>query len=242
MFREWKTSCSRQKKNNRHLRERFVNGKQPKCKLAIEASGCGHGETKGPQMQLRPSLPNRAQASLKRRRHSQYSGNSQGAIEDVGEKKGSCHLPQLLKRTSFAGHQHSHPHHSNYLPPLPVPTAATSTSAICNSCPMMSTYLFSLFAKTITLLTLFCLLLSSATCQERSSSSTKTLYIAGFFPTSRDKLEGAIGRGVLPAVKLALQHVNESPLFTKYRLDLVWNNTKVRSKKSVGFCLILCRV
>lgn len=56
---------------------------------------------------------------------------------------------------------------------------------------------------------------------------TKTLFIAGFFPTSRDIPQGAIGRGVLPAVRLALQHVNESPLFNKYRLDLVWNNTKV---------------
>ena len=56
---------------------------------------------------------------------------------------------------------------------------------------------------------------------------SKTLYIAGFFPTSKDIPQGAIGRGVLPAVRLALQHVNESPLFTKYRLDLVWNNTKV---------------
>ncbi|KPM02828.1 hypothetical protein QR98_0012510 [Sarcoptes scabiei] len=55
---------------------------------------------------------------------------------------------------------------------------------------------------------------------------SKTLYIAGFFPTSRNIPQGAIGRGVLPAVRLALQHVNESPLFTKYRLDLVWNNTK----------------
>nr|XP_027198671.1 uncharacterized protein LOC113792912 [Dermatophagoides pteronyssinus] len=55
---------------------------------------------------------------------------------------------------------------------------------------------------------------------------SKTLYIAGFFPTSKDIPQGAIGRGVLPAVRLALQHVNESPLFTKYRLDLVWNNTK----------------
>ncbi|KAH9387647.1 Gamma-aminobutyric acid type B receptor subunit 2 [Tyrophagus putrescentiae] len=66
--------------------------------------------------------------------------------------------------------------------------------------------------------------------QERSLGSSgggkETLYIAGFFPTSRDKVEGATGRGVLPAVKLALQHVNESPLFTKYRLDLVWNDTK----------------
>lgn len=72
---------------------------------------------------------------------------------------------------------------------------------------------------------------SSSLPSSLSSSSldrpTKTLYIAGFFPTSRDIVQGAIGRGVLPAVKLALQHVNESPIFTKYKLDLAWNNTKV---------------
>lgn len=68
------------------------------------------------------------------------------------------------------------------------------------------------------------MLIAIIACQKDS----RTLYIAGFFPTSRDIPQGAIGRGVLPAVRLALQHVNESPkFFTKYKLDLVWNNTKV---------------
>lgn len=55
-----------------------------------------------------------------------------------------------------------------------------------------------------------------------------TLYIAGFFPTSKDILQGSIGRGVLPAVYLALQHINNSPAMNRgYQLDLVWNDTKV---------------
>ncbi|XP_054162297.1 gamma-aminobutyric acid type B receptor subunit 2-like [Oppia nitens] len=56
---------------------------------------------------------------------------------------------------------------------------------------------------------------------------TEKLYIAGFFPTSNDIIEGSIGRGVLPAVKLALNHINSSPVMNRgYDLDIVWNNTK----------------
>ena len=172
MFREWKTSCS---KNNRHPKERSVNGKLRKCKLAEESYG--HGGTKG---RARPPLAKQHQVPLLR-----YHLLSKWRTR-TGTSR--CTL-QLLK------------------------TSSISLSSL------MSTYLLSLFAKTIT----FFILFSLATCQERS----KTLYIAGFFPTSHDIPQGSIGRGVLPAVRLALQHVNESPLFTKYKLDLVWNNTKV---------------
>lgn len=91
--------------------------------------------------------------------------------------------------------------------------------AVLYRAPFISMYMLSLLVKTIILISL----ISLCTCQERST----TLYIAGFFPTSHEIPQGSIGRGVLPAVRLALQHVNESPLFTKYKLDLVWNNTKV---------------
>lgn len=56
------------------------------------------------------------------------------------------------------------------------------------------------------------------------------LYIAGFFPTSSKIPEGAIGRGVLPAVYLALNHINQnvpSAVLHGYKLDLVWNDTQV---------------
>lgn len=55
-----------------------------------------------------------------------------------------------------------------------------------------------------------------------------TLYAAGFFPVSTKIQEGAIGRGVIPAVELALQHINDSPKILRgIHLDLVWNDTEV---------------
>lgn len=63
-----------------------------------------------------------------------------------------------------------------------------------------------------------------------SSSNKKelTLYAAGFFPVSTKIPEGAIGRGVLPAVDLALQHINDSPkILPGIHLDLVYNDTEV---------------
>lgn len=182
MFREWKTSCSR---NNRLREERSVKGKLRKCKLATEQNISG--ATKGRQ----------ASHPCAYRVHHRHNVSKLTSLAYIG------HLLQLLKTVSIS--------------------------------PLMSMYLLSLFAKTITLL----VLLSPATCQERS----KTLYIAGFFPTSRDIAQGSIGRGVLPAVRLALQHVNESPLFTKYKLDLVWNDTKVGGTPRIPkFAFSLCQL
>ncbi|KAF6202286.1 hypothetical protein GE061_004684 [Apolygus lucorum] len=54
------------------------------------------------------------------------------------------------------------------------------------------------------------------------------LYIAGFFPYARSVPESAIGRGVMPAVKLALDHINDSPtVLRNYRLHMWWNDTQV---------------
>lgn len=39
----------------------------------------------------------------------------------------------------------------------------------------------------------------------------------------------AVGRGVMPSVKLALDHVNEhSDILANYRLHMWWNDTQVR--------------
>jgi hypothetical protein len=55
------------------------------------------------------------------------------------------------------------------------------------------------------------------------------LHIAGFFPTSMNVSEGAVGRGVLPAVKLAMFHINNDKRILKdYKLHITWNNTQVR--------------
>lgn len=69
-----------------------------------------------------------------------------------------------------------------------------------------------------------------------------TLYAAGFFPVSSKIPEGAIGRGVIPAVELALKHINNSPKILRgIHLDLVWNDTEVSLTKFFysffSFCL-----
>ena len=72
--------------------------------------------------------------------------------------------------------------------------------------------------------------ISSENAPEYSALKQKdlTLYAAGFFPVSSSIPEGAIGRGVLPAVELALQHINDSPkILPGIHLDLVYNDTEV---------------
>lgn len=54
------------------------------------------------------------------------------------------------------------------------------------------------------------------------------VYIGAFFPLSLNVPEGAIGRGVEPAVKLAAKHINSSPLILKdYRLVVQFYDTEV---------------
>ena len=102
---------------------------------------------------------------------------------------------------------------------------------VCHAHTGRSTWTFTVFAILLSVVLFNCPVTGNgeplALPRTSSRQNAKTLYIAGFFSTSRQIAQGSIGRGVLPAVRLALQHVNESPLFTKYRLDLVWNNTKV---------------
>ena len=61
----------------------------------------------------------------------------------------------------------------------------------------------------------------------------KYLHIAGLFPvTPRDSPEGQMELGVIPAVELALEHVNShSTILPGIRLNLEWNDTKVCSLK-----------
>lgn len=88
---------------------------------------------------------------------------------------------------------------------------------------------------------------------QRQSVQRSDVYIAGFFPYG-DGVENAqtgmllklytkivniqicklnlinyfIGRGVMPSVKLALDHVNEhSNILRNYRLHMWWNDTEV---------------
>ncbi|XP_029166911.1 uncharacterized protein LOC114937558 [Nylanderia fulva] len=72
-----------------------------------------------------------------------------------------------------------------------------------------------------------------------SGSKKRDVYIAGFFPYGNHVPEGHIGRGVMPAVKLAVEHINEHPTILRdYRLHMWWNDTEV----SFSFSLFLRRM
>ncbi|XP_076323400.1 gamma-aminobutyric acid type B receptor subunit 2-like isoform X2 [Tachypleus tridentatus] len=59
------------------------------------------------------------------------------------------------------------------------------------------------------------------------ASGPLQLQIGGFFPVSHKVPQGEIGRGVIPAVTLALNHINTSPdILPEYQLTLQWNDTK----------------
>jgi len=68
--------------------------------------------------------------------------------------------------------------------------------------------------------------------QRPTPNKRHDVYIAGFFPfggrVSGSIPEGRVGRGVMPAVKLAVDHINENPtLLRNYRLHVWWNDTQV---------------
>uniref|UniRef100_A0A182T5L0 Gamma-aminobutyric acid type B receptor subunit 2 n=1 Tax=Anopheles maculatus TaxID=74869 RepID=A0A182T5L0_9DIPT len=66
-----------------------------------------------------------------------------------------------------------------------------------------------------------------ATGSRPGSSHRLDVYIAGFFPYGEGVENGETGRGVMPSVKLALDHVNEhSTILRNYRLHMWWNDTE----------------
>ena len=78
------------------------------------------------------------------------------------------------------------------------------------------------FSYLLALMTLF-----SAPCKTQSNESN-VIHVTGLFPLSDDVHEGGIGRGVLPAVKLALQHVKDSDqVLNGYELTTIYNDTVV---------------
>ncbi|XP_062558274.1 gamma-aminobutyric acid type B receptor subunit 2 [Armigeres subalbatus] len=60
------------------------------------------------------------------------------------------------------------------------------------------------------------------------------VYIAGFFPYGEGVENSETGRGVMPSVKLALDHVNEhSTILRNYRLHMWWNDTECNAAVGV---------
>ncbi|XP_011501129.1 PREDICTED: gamma-aminobutyric acid type B receptor subunit 2-like [Ceratosolen solmsi marchali] len=55
----------------------------------------------------------------------------------------------------------------------------------------------------------------------------RDVYIAGLFPYATHVPESIVGRGVMPSVKLAVDHINENPnILRNYRLHMWWNDTQ----------------
>jgi gamma-aminobutyric acid type B receptor len=78
---------------------------------------------------------------------------------------------------------------------------------------------------------LLCLFVWKGLCQKPNLAGNKRrdVYIAGFFPYSRHIPESRVGRGVMPSVMLAVDHINENPsVLRNYMLHMYWNDTEVR--------------
>ncbi|KAI4483954.1 hypothetical protein M0802_013145 [Mischocyttarus mexicanus] len=57
----------------------------------------------------------------------------------------------------------------------------------------------------------------------------RDVYIAGFFPYGNHVPECHLGRGVMPSVKLAVDHINENQtVLRNYRLHMWWNDTETK--------------
>lgn len=62
----------------------------------------------------------------------------------------------------------------------------------------------------------------------------RDVYIAGFFPYGNHVPESHVGRGVMPSVKLAVDHINEDPVVLRnYRLHMWWNDTECNAAVGV---------
>ena len=70
----------------------------------------------------------------------------------------------------------------------------------------------------------------SGSAKHRTVPHNRTdIYFAAFFPlTPVGSLDAKIGHGVMPAVRLAIKHINQSPNILKgYKLHMYWNDTQV---------------
>ena len=68
----------------------------------------------------------------------------------------------------------------------------------------------------------------------------RDVYIAGFFPYGSHVPESHIGRGVMPSVKLAVDHINEDrTVLRNYRLHMWWNDTEVSEIHTIVVSLVV---
>ena len=81
--------------------------------------------------------------------------------------------------------------------------------------------------------------------KHRTPHNRTDIYFAAFFPlTPVGSLDAKIGHGVMPAVRLAIKHINQSPNILKgYKLHMYWNDTQVLVKllSRIFLYLISCQ-
>ena len=70
---------------------------------------------------------------------------------------------------------------------------------------------------------------SSSGSMSVAAHEREDIYFAAFFPmTPIGSTDAKIGHGVMPAVRLAIKHINQSPNILKgYKLHMYWNDTQV---------------
>jgi len=85
----------------------------------------------------------------------------------------------------------------------------------------------SIVALTLGMTVMTCRYLCVTQCDAAVPTDQGVFYIAGLFSTS-------VGRGVLPAVRLAVQHVNTHLFLLKgFELQMYWDDTKVGDNVSL---------
>ncbi|XP_055937587.1 gamma-aminobutyric acid type B receptor subunit 2-like isoform X1 [Argiope bruennichi] len=81
------------------------------------------------------------------------------------------------------------------------------------------------FPKSVLYFCILSLYVTHLSCSTTFTSQTN-IHIGAFLPLSRNISQGSIGRGVVPAIKLAARHINSSPLILKdYRLVVQFYDT-----------------
>lgn len=83
--------------------------------------------------------------------------------------------------------------------------------------------------KTLLVMFIACLLTIPGFVNCKGTAKDKPIHVTGLFPLSSQDESGKLGRGVLPAVELAMKHVKESEdVLQGYELVTSFNDTKVR--------------
>lgn len=68
--------------------------------------------------------------------------------------------------------------------------------------------------------------LNSVDCKKRPLSPDPSLQVG------EKGSKSALGRGVMPALRLAVEHVNKHPtILRNYKLHVTWNDTEVRGER-----------